>query len=769
MPGNPVRRKPETDLSAIPGTLSPEQNRQRLADEREAMKAYKASMKPGDALDYARAPLQLFSNATAGLVAEMLGKGKQFEEKYGYMPKTKAEMDAVEAMIAVMSPGLEAMDYLKIPPIVGPNTPTVAAAMQGVDRAAARLTADQAKRAAANAGQAVKKAATSDDMAYAIEKLAQNAGFGPKQIMMGPMSKTWNQASADLAMQMEREGRDPVAIWRATGTFRGADGKLRQEIPDWAMAFTPKAARQRQAEAYTRRRDRALAAATTPEEEQDIKEFYKPELKNAIYNLKGKTSEFIDHPELRAAYPELFNREFKQLEPDHPEFTSAQNVAGFFDPKTKAITLNGDFPENDQRDTALHELQHAVQQIEGWQGGASPALMSLKMFQRDQAKEDLYRLERSLEGMKNSDPIKYASQIQVEEQMLKKAQDELNKTKQLENISDPFRAYERVSGEEEARAVERRSRMNDEELKNTFPENSYDHSFKKHITEFAGGGDVHMAGGGFLDMMAKAAKQGVTRAQRLAMSNKDVARRIPALEEAIAALERGEITKQQYAQLVQAYKPVAPYETFFNPEPDEKIIGALTKTNREKEGTRPKQSYFGVPSSTLKRGDKAATRQDIPSYTEADTWVVTAHQPQKGKRVYAGAGPRIGYEPVAMLNDVRFEVQPNAAMKIAKGGQKGTIATMEGYWEPITRELAEEMGPELMRDPRWVQAGMDPTRSASFYNRETMQPILEGEQVLHSGPLVLVKNPRYGDIEDFPFKEGGEVTIEEFLKRMKER
>jgi hypothetical protein len=110
-----------------------------------------------------------------------------------------------------------------------------------------------------------------------------------------------------------------------------------------------------------------------------------------------------------------------------------------------------------------------------------------------------------------------------------------------------------------------------------------------------------------------------------------------------------------------------------------------------------------------------------------------------------------------MLNDVRFEVQPNAAMKIAKGGQKGTIATMEGYWEPITRELAEEMGPELMRDPRWVQAGMDPTRSASFYNRETMQPIVEGEQVLHSGPLVLVKNPLYGDIEDFPFKEGGEV------------
>jgi len=763
MPGNPVRRKPETDLSAIPGTLSPEQNRQRLADERQAMKAYKASMPQGDVLDYARAPFQLFGNSMAGLGAEMLGKGKQFE-KYAYMPKTKAEMDAVEAMLAVMGPGLEAMDYLKIPPIIGPNTPTVAAAMQGVDRTAARLTAEQAKRAAANAGQAVKKAATSDDMAYAMENLAQKAGFGPKQIMMGPNSKTWNQVNADLAVQMEREGRDPTAIWRATGTFRGADGKLRQEIPDWAMAYTPKAARQRQTDAYTRRRDRALATATTPEEEQDIKEFYKPELKNAVYNLKGKTSEFVDHPELRAAYPELFDRPFKQLEPDHPEYTASQNTSGFFNPKTKEIVINGDFTEDSQRDTILHELQHAVQQLEGWQGGFSPARMAAAMADRDALKYSADKERELLTLLAPKSKIRPAT-----EKSLKEIEGQLDKYKQLEGMNDPFKAYERVSGEEEARAVERRSRMPDEELRDTFPENSYDHSFKNHITEFADGGEVHMAGGGFLDMMAKAAKQGVTRSQRLAMSNKDVARRIPALEEAIVALERGEITKQQYAQLVQAYKPVAPYETFFNPEPDEKIIGALTKTNREKEGTRPKQSYFGVPSSTLKRGDKAATRQDIPSYTEADTWVVTAHQPQQGKRVYAGAGPRIGYEPVAMLNDVRFEVQPNAAMKIAKGGQKGTIATMEGYWEPITRELAEEMGPELMRDPRWVQVGMDPTRSASFYNRETMQPILEGEQVLHSGPLVLVKNPRYGDIEDFPFKEGGGVTIDEFLKRMKEK
>jgi len=485
MPGNPVRRKPETDLSAIPGTLSPEQNRQRIAYDKELMKAYKASMPQGDVLDYVRAPINLFSNSMAGLGAEMLGKGKQFEEKYGYMPKTKAEMDAVEAMLAVMGPGLEAMDYLKIPPVVGPNVPTIAAALSNVDRASARLTAEQAKRAAANAGQAVKKAATSDDMAYAIENLAQKAGFGPKQIMMGENSKTWNHGNAALAKHMELQGADPMSIWEATGTFRGADDKWRQEIPDWAMEYTPKVARQRQTNAYTKRRDRALASATTPEEAQDIKDFYKPELKNAIYNLKGKMSEFVDHPELRAAYPELFERPFKQLEPDNPEYTASQNTSGFFNPTTKEIVVNGDFTEDSQRDTVLHELQHAIQQLEGWQGGSSPGLMAMHMADRDALK---YAAEKENELLTLLAPK--AKIRPLTEQSLKDIEGKLDKYKQLEGIDDPFKAYERAAGEEEARAVERRSRLSDEELKEWHPSENYDTPFSEHITDFADGGRV---------------------------------------------------------------------------------------------------------------------------------------------------------------------------------------------------------------------------------------------------------------------------------------
>jgi len=776
MPGNPVRRKPETDLSAIPGHLTPEESKARARQEKAAMQAYLATMPKGDILDAIRTPFNVIGNSMAGLGAEMLGKGDKFE-KYAYTPKTQAEMKALEAMMAVMGPPMDLMDYLKVPPI-GPGLPTLASAMQGVDTAAVRLSQKQAVDAARRAGQAVKKAATSDDMAYAIENLVKKTGYGPMEIMVGPKSKTFRHDAAALAEQMEKEGKNRNEIWKATRTVRAPDNQWKQELSDLNMKYSASPVRSRQYETDRKRYSQAIDKATTQDELQAAQKYYEKQRGKNSLNFIGKAQEFVEHPELFQAYPELANYAFRELEPTHNKFTAPQNAYGFYSPGQKTITVNTDAPF--KRSTALHELQHAIQEIEGWQGGSSPEEMAARMAEREIAKTREADLLQSIQNAQQTLPPSANNLILTEGQKLKNIQDFLNKTKQLEGETDPYDAYRKVSGEEEARMVQARRDYPEEKLAERPPFKDYEAQPWEHITEFAGGGEVHMGGGGrvgILGAMERTAARGMERAMqgalpqvnRIDMHYKDVGKRIPALEEARAALERGEITKQQYAQLVQAYKPVTPFQEFFKPETDERIINALTKTNREKEGTPPKQTYFGVPSSTLKRGEKAATRQDIPSYTNEGTWVVTVHEPQQGRNVYAGAGPRIGYEPMAMLNDVKFQVRPDGALKIARGGQKGTIATMEGYWEPITRELAEEMGPELMRDPRWVQAGMDPTRSASFYNRETMQPIVEGEQVLHSGPLVLVKNPRYGDIEDFPFKEGGEVTIDEFLKRMKEK
>jgi hypothetical protein len=487
MPGNPVRRKPETDLSAIPGHLTPEESKARARQEKAAMQAYLATMPKGDILDAIRTPFNVIGNSMAGLGAEMIGKGKPFEEKYGYMPKTQAEMRALEAMIAVMGPGLEAMDYLKIPPIIGPNTPTIGAAMQGVDRAAARLTAEQAKRAAANAGQAVKKAATSDDMAYAIENLAQRAGFGPMEIMVGPKSKTFRHADAALAAQMEKEGKNRDEIWQATKTMRAPDNQFRQELSDLNMKYSVSPVRSRQYETDRKRYSQAIDKATTQDELQAAQKYYEKQRGINSLNFIGKAQEFIEHPELFQAYPELANYAFRELEPTHKKFTAPQNVYGFYSPGQQSITVNTDAPL--KRSTALHELQHAIQELEGWQGGSSPQEMAARLADREIAKTREQDLQQIIKGM-GMFPSSAGNLIETEKLKLKNIQDFLDKTKQLEGETDPYDAYRKVSGEEEARMVQARQPYPEEKLAQRPPFMDYESNPSLQITDFAAGGRV---------------------------------------------------------------------------------------------------------------------------------------------------------------------------------------------------------------------------------------------------------------------------------------
>jgi len=518
MPGNPVRPKPERDLSAIPGTLSPEENRQRIKSEDEAMKAFIASMPEGDVLDYLRAPINLFSNSMAGLGAEMIGKGKRFEEKYGWKPKTQAEMNAVNSLLQVMDPAIEAMDYLKIPPVVGPNVPTIAAAMRGVDRAAVNLSGQQAAAAARKGATAAKNAvrdvATSDAAYDIMNRLAEATGTAPKQIMMGPMSKTWNHGNAALAKHMELQGESPEAIWQATGTFRGADGLWRQEIPDVDMKYTGNAVERKQYESAKKRHEQATARATTPEEVNDANDYWNKTRTDAIFNLTGKAPDFVNHPELFAAYPELSKLAFKQLQPTHKEFTAPETVYGFYSPTKQRITISTDAPE--KKSTALHELQHAIQKIEGWQGGSSPEYIAAKMAERDLAKASQKRIQDKIDELKAADPIGNANLIRDYGISGDWSRYILNQTEPLEGITDPYAAYKKMSGEEEARMVQARRDYN-KIGQDSLPVLDYETPPSEQITKnFADGGAVMMAKGGFLGVLERTAKQGVERAAKAA-------------------------------------------------------------------------------------------------------------------------------------------------------------------------------------------------------------------------------------------------------------
>jgi len=245
---------------------------------------------------------------------------------------------------------------------------------------------------------------------------------------------------------------------------------------------------------------------------------------------------------------------------------------------------------------------------------------------------------------------------------------------------------------------------------------------------------------------------------RVNMAHKDVLKRTPELQEAAARIEAGDMSADEYARLVQRYKPVTPYETVPAPASSEEILAALTKTSREAEGLPRKETYFGKPSATLKEGDPVGLRLDIPSYNQANTWVVTAHGPRKSP-VSGGAGTRIGYEPVAAATDVDFSVSPKAALGIAKGAEKNTIATMEGKWKPTSSDEAFTLAKQYLKNPEWRQVGMDPERHSLFYDRETMAPVINAEEVIQIGPLVLAKNPKYGNPKDFKYADGGDVHM----------
>ena len=178
---------------------------------------------------------------------------------------------------------------------------------------------------------------------------------------------------------------------------------------------------------------------------------------------------------------------------------------------------------------------------------------------------------------------------------------------------------------------------------------------------------------------------------------------------------------------------------------------------------------MGVPSQTLQAGHPVGLRLDIPAYSNHGTWVVSVHEQEAGYN----AGKSIGYEGVAAATGVTFGVVEKAAMNIASGKPKATIAVIKGAWKPTTAAKAKTAANRALNDPSWVQVGMDPERHSYFYDRATMTPVTAAEEAIQIGPLVLAKNPTYGDKAAFLF-QGGQgqpsgIQLNDDIRRVMDR
>lgn len=227
---------------------------------------------------------------------------------------------------------------------------------------------------------------------------------------------------------------------------------------------------------------------------------------------------------------------------------------------------------------------------------------------------------------------------------------------------------------------------------------------------------------------------------RVRMHFTEVTKRVPELQRAAQQLKEGTMQPEEYARMVNQYKPVTPYDQAPAPNTTEEITGALTSNKRDK---------VGAPRN-LGNGHQVGLRLDIPAYSNHGVWAVSVHEAAPG----FAAGKAIGYDSVALVNNATLGSHEKAALNIAGGKPKATIAVVKGSWENISPEAAHELAQQAIDSPEWVQVGYDPERHSYFYDRKSMAPVVEGEQALQIGPLVLVKNPIYGDPDQFLYQDG---------------
>lgn len=154
---------------------------------------------------------------------------------------------------------------------------------------------------------------------------------GSVGMFAGVRSPAADLSKLEIAKKMWDQGASPREVIDQTKWFKGPDEQWRFEIPD------------------------AVATINTSELEN---------FKNMGPNMGKPLGALLSHPELYEAYPGLKNTLVKKT-------TSDANVYGAYDSKNNLIALNPRFPLEDQLSTALHEIQHAVQQHEGFGAGGN--------------------------------------------------------------------------------------------------------------------------------------------------------------------------------------------------------------------------------------------------------------------------------------------------------------------------------------------------------------------------------------------------------------
>ena len=227
-----------------------------------------------------------------------------------------------------------------------------------------------------------------------------------------------------------------------------------------------------------------------------------------------------------------------------------------------------------------------------------------------------------------------------------------------------------------------------------------------------------------------------------------------------AGVKEGRVFNTTYWKRANELRPIRKVKDVPKPSTVKEIVSALDSGKRKSPIVG---LNYGIPD-----GEVITARLDIPAYVDYDTWIPTLRH--AGKTMYKAAlrmknvkfiqpeGKEVGSALNVAVGPQRLEETFGLAKKKAQAkGNKSPFAVMEGSYVDGTDDELFTMAKEVFDSDEWTQVGYDPVKRGFFYDRETGQAILEADEVIQVGHLVLARNAKKTDPDVFPFNEGGQV------------
>lgn len=258
-------------------------------------------------------------------------------------------------------------------------------------------------------------------------------------LLAGEKAKTHDPAALDKAKRLSAFGETPRQIWKETGWVKGQEGKWRFELDDSKMKFRKKDGKICD---VLRISELNFQSMTEGLSDAESDEFWLLRQAASRGELSAPLSDVISYDLLFEAYPALKDVLVKS------DYHAVGMGKAAYDPGTKTIYLSPQANGTKLRQTLLHEIQHAVQDEEGFASGSSPD----------------YWMERS--GI---------------------------------SAQEAERLYENTAGEIEARDVESRADLTEEERRNTFPESAEPNDDVVFVEEEYRPGEVYRFSGKRMD------------------------------------------------------------------------------------------------------------------------------------------------------------------------------------------------------------------------------------------------------------------------------